>query len=222
MSQSRATGRVNQKRRTREAILRAAAELVRSGRTISMPEVARAAAVSEATAYRHFPDLAGLLRETITGTLFTPAEALEAVAGSRDPVERIAVATEYLLRHALAHQSAIRAVIAATITGSAPGARPDLRLALIDQALAPLAEDLGHSGSGELDRLKRELAFAVGSEGLFFLIDHCGLTPDEAIATVVHATTTLTRVAQAHATSLPRQERRDMYLCPPTLPKKSS
>jgi AcrR family transcriptional regulator len=46
------TGRVNQKRRTHAAIVRAAAELIRTGREVTMPEIAKAALVSEATAYR--------------------------------------------------------------------------------------------------------------------------------------------------------------------------
>ena len=58
-------GRANQKLRTRNAIVAAAAELSRTGREVTIPEVARAALVSEATAYRYFPDLAGLLREAI-------------------------------------------------------------------------------------------------------------------------------------------------------------
>ena len=53
-------GRINQKLRTRNAIVAAAAELSRTGRELTMPEVARTALVSEATAYRYFPDLASL------------------------------------------------------------------------------------------------------------------------------------------------------------------
>jgi hypothetical protein len=49
-------GRVNQKRRTYNAILQAAIELIRTGREVTMPGVARSALVSEATAYRCFPE----------------------------------------------------------------------------------------------------------------------------------------------------------------------
>ena len=49
-----------------------------------------------------------------------PAEALRPVAGSSDPAERIAYATEFLFRHMLAYQGAVRAMISATIT------RPEL------------------------------------------------------------------------------------------------
>jgi len=46
-------GRVNQKARTRAAIVRAVQDLARDGAEITMPSVARAALVSEATAYRY-------------------------------------------------------------------------------------------------------------------------------------------------------------------------
>src|SRR5271167_3548396 len=100
-------GRANQKLRTRTAIVQAATELSRTGREVTMPEIAEAALVSEATAYRYFPDLASLLREAIAGQLPAAAEALQPLADSDDPVERIAVATEFLLRHVLARQGAV-------------------------------------------------------------------------------------------------------------------
>src|SRR6201996_6993470 len=100
------TGRVNQKLRTRNAIIAAATELSRTGREVTMPEVARAALVSEATAYRYFPDLASLLQEAIAGQLPGPEKALGAVRGSTDPVTRVAAVTEFLLRHVLSRQGA--------------------------------------------------------------------------------------------------------------------
>src|SRR5436305_7331247 len=103
------TGRMNQKRRTRAAIVDAARELMRSGAEVTMPEVARVALVSEATAYRYFPDLISLLAEAMEGSWPTPAEALEPVAHSIDPVERVAYATEFLLRRVHAYQGTVRA-----------------------------------------------------------------------------------------------------------------
>ncbi|MET0136421.1 MAG: TetR/AcrR family transcriptional regulator [Kibdelosporangium sp.] len=198
MTQRSTNGRVNQKLRTRNAIVRAATELIQRGRAVTMPEVAQTALVSEATAYRHFPDLVSLLQEAIAGQLFRPAEALEPVADSRDPVERIAVATEYLLRHVVTHQTAIRVIIAATITQPANiAARPGLRFGLIDEALAPLAEDWGTAGAPALAQLKRDLAVVVSAEALFALTDLCELPPAEAVASAVRTATRLTRAALA-------------------------
>ena len=161
-----------------------------------MPEVARAALVSEATAYRYFPDLASLLREAIAGQLPTAAEALEAVAGSDDPVERVAAATEFLLRHVLARQGVVRALIATTITRPAEAqARPGLRFGLIDHALAPLTATAGPADPAALTQLKRDLAVVISAEALFSLTDLYGLDPETAIASIRHTATTLTRAA---------------------------
>src|SRR5579859_1840719 len=112
--------RVNQKARTRAAIVQAVHDLARSNAEITMPSVAKMALVSEATAYRYFPDLVTLLLEADQGTWPDPAQALAPVAGSDDPAERIAFATRVLMDGVLANQSAVRAMIAGSI------ARPDL------------------------------------------------------------------------------------------------
>jgi AcrR family transcriptional regulator len=190
------TGRVNQKRRTRTAIVQAASELILTGRDVTMPEIAKVALVSEATAYRYFPDLASLLREAMADQLPDPAEALASAAGSADPVERVAAATEYLLRLVLARQGAVRAMIAATVTR--PGgavSRPGLRSGLIDHALAPLQDTLGAADPAALAQLKLSLAIVVSAEALFSLTDLYGLEPEAAIASAVHTATTLTRAA---------------------------
>jgi AcrR family transcriptional regulator len=186
--------RTNQKRRTREAILRAAADLVRDGGEITMPAVARAALVSEATAYRYFPDLVSLLTEVTADHRPSPAAALAAAGDPEpdDPVVRIAAVTEHLLRHGLRYQSAIRAMIAATITRPSRGGRPGLRFGFIDHALAPAA---GRLDPAALAQLKRDLAVVVSTDALFTLLDLAGLDPDDAVASLVRTATTLTRTA---------------------------
>jgi AcrR family transcriptional regulator len=194
------SGRANQKIRTRTAIVHAAAELSRTGREVTMPEVAKAALVSEATAYRYFPDLASLLHEALAGQLPDLSQALEPVADSTDPVRRVAVATEFLLRHVLSRQGVVRALIAATITRPGePHARPGLRFGLIDSALAPLQDTLGATDPAALTQLKRDLAVVVSAEALFSLTDLYGLDPEDAIGSIIHTATTLTSAASAGA-----------------------
>ena len=191
-------GRVNQKHRTRTAIVAAARALIGAGPEVTMPAVARAALVSEATAYRYFPDLVSLLREAMDGTWPSPAEALAPVEQSDDPVERIAFATEHLLRHVQDYQSAVRAMISATIIrpGSA-SVRPGHRFGLIDQALAPLEATLGQQRPAALRQLKQDLAVIMSAEALFTLTDLAGLSADDAIASAVRSARTLTAVAVA-------------------------
>ena len=166
-------GRVNQKARTRAAILQAVQDLTQAGAEITMPAVARTALVSEATAYRYFPDLPSLLMEADTGAWPDPAEALAPVAHSDDPVERVGYAAEFLLTGILARQSAVRAMIAASVTRPDLAARrPGHRFALIDHALAPLAG----ADPGILAQLKQGLAVVMSAEALFVLTDLCGLS----------------------------------------------
>ena len=192
------TGRVNQKARTRTALVDATRDLIQGGAEITMPAVARAALVSEATAYRYFPDLMSLLREAITGIWAGPEVTLAAVADSPDPVERVAAAAEVLFRRVLAAQGAVRAMIAASITRPELAAgRPGYRFGLIDHALAPLAGTLGAADPEGFALLKAELAIVVSAEALFSLTDLCGLAPEAAIATAVAAARTITAAACA-------------------------
>jgi AcrR family transcriptional regulator len=186
------TGRANQKARTRAAIVQAVQDLARAGAEITMPAVARAALVSEATAYRYFPDLVSLLREADAGAWPDPVEALAPVAGCDDPVERVGYATEILLTGILARQSVVRAMIAASITRPDVAAtRPGYRFAFIEHALAPL------SGADPemLAQLERSLAVVMSAEALFVLTDLCGLSPPDAVASAVRTARSLTVAA---------------------------
>lgn len=188
-------GRVNQKQRTRAAIVAAARDLITGSAEVTMPAVARAALVSEATAYRYFPDLVSLLQEAVAGTWPSPAEALAAVEHSADPVERIAAGTERLLRHVQAYQGAVRATIAASVVRPGAGIRPGHRFGIIDHALAPLESGLGRENPAAFRQLKRDLAIVVSAEALFTLTDLYELSPDDAIASAVHAARTITAAA---------------------------
>jgi AcrR family transcriptional regulator len=190
--------RVNQKQRTRRAIVDAAKRLAESGAEITMPVVAREALVSEATAYRYFPDLASLLREADDGTWPSPEEALAPVADSTDPVQRVAFAAEFLFRGVLSSESAVRAMIAASITKPAVQARPGHRLGLITYALAPAADRLS---ADNLAQLRRDLAVVLSADALFTVMDLCGLEPEAAIASTVETARRLTRAALAEAAS---------------------
>jgi AcrR family transcriptional regulator len=181
------TGRANQKARTRMAILEACRELTRTGAEVTMPQVARAALVSEATAYRYFTDLVSLIQEVLDGLWPAPSEALEPVAASADPVERVAFACDYLMRGVYAYRGAVRAMISHAIVSPAIAqARPGVRFGLIDYALAPFEDK---------PELKQELAIVVSAEALFVLTDLCGLSLDDAITTAVRTASTLTQAA---------------------------
>ena len=178
------------------AIINAGRELIRSGAVVTMPEVARAALVSEATAYRYFPDLASLVNEALAGLWPSPAEALAPVAGTTDPVARITFAAEAFLRRVLAYQGAVRAMIAATITRpGGPATRPGFRFAWIDEALAPAEATRAPADAQAFAQLKRDLAVVISAEALFTLTDLCKLSPDDAIRSAVQLAATITAAA---------------------------
>jgi len=193
-----AAGRANQKRRTRMAIIDACRVLIQSGDPVTMPGVADMARVSEATAYRYFPDVSSLLSEAVVGLWPSPTDALGPVADSRDAVERVTFLANFYLTRVQAYQGAIRAMISATIAHPELGAaRPRHRFAYIDESLSPLAETLGVSDENAFAQLKRDLAVVVSPEALFSLIDLSGLTPEAATSSIVRTAATLTRAAVA-------------------------
>jgi len=71
--------------------------------------------------------------------------------------------------------------------------------AFIDEALAPLESAPSGMSAEDLVRLKHDLAAVVSAEALFSLIDLCGLTPDDAIASLVRTASTITAVAVSSA-----------------------
>jgi AcrR family transcriptional regulator len=191
--------RTNQKARTRRAILEACRELIRDGGQVTMPAVAVAAQVSEATAYRYFADLASLLAEAFVVEWPSPAEALRPVAASDDPVEQVAFATRFLLEGVAVRQAAVRAMISATIARPelAGAARRGIRFGLIEEALAPFLPALGAADPQLPSQLERDLAVVVSAEALFCLTDLCGLSVEDAVASVARTAGTLTEAAFA-------------------------
>jgi AcrR family transcriptional regulator len=186
-------GRVNQKRRTRTAIIAACQELITAGADINMPAVARAALVSEPTAYRYFPDLASLLEEALAGIEPDPATALAAGADPGDPVQRVAYAAALLAKLVIARQGAIRALMSVSIArGTARAVRPGYRFALIDQALAPLSGDRPVIDAAALEQLRRDLAVVISAEAVLTLTDLYGLDPEAAVESIVHTARLIT------------------------------
>jgi AcrR family transcriptional regulator len=186
-------GRVNQKRRTRTAIIAACQELITAGAGVNMPAVARAALVSEPTAYRYFPDLSSLLEEALAEIEPDLTAALEAGADPGDPVQRVADAAELLARLVIDRQGAIRALISATISrGTARHARPGYRFALIDQALAPLSGHKPGLDAATLEQLRRDLAVVISAEAVLTITDLYGLDPEAAVTSIVHTARLIT------------------------------
>jgi AcrR family transcriptional regulator len=158
-----------------------------------MPAIAHLAQVSDATAYRHFPDLLAVLAEGFEGVWPDVSEALPDLESCPDPLARIGSVTEFLARNVLQLQGAVRTMIALTITRpeQTEGVRPAHRDHLIRVALEPVPD----LTSARRERLHRELSVVVSAEALFTLLDLRQLEPDEAVAILVETAQVLVRAA---------------------------
>jgi AcrR family transcriptional regulator len=175
-------GRVHQKRRTRDALVAAARDLVAEGDTPTVEAAAERADVSRTTAYRYFPSQAALLAAAhpeivATSLLPDPAPA--------DVGERLAIVVARVTDSVVDSEQQLRTMLRLSLE---PG-RAQRELALrqgraigwLEDALAPLTSDLGRDG---VRRLAIAIRSAIGIESLVWLTDVADLTRADAVATM--------------------------------------
>jgi AcrR family transcriptional regulator len=175
------TGRTDQKRRTRAALVAAARTRVAAGLTPTVEEAAADAGVSRTAAYRYFPNQRALLMaahpETAARSLLpddppTTADArLDAVV---EAFTRLIVDTELqqrtMLRLSLEATAAERAALPL---------RQGRAIGWIEEALAPLSDQLSRQ---QIHQLALAVRSAVGIEALVWLTDVAGLDREDAVA----------------------------------------
>lgn len=184
MTTPEGAGRPNQKTRTRKDLLQAASRLMQQGRTPSLEEVAEAALVSRATAYRYFPSVEALLVETAVDVAVPEPEALFRDEASRDPVARLQRVETALHDMILANELLLRAMLAHTIQQGMQGGedsklprRQNRRTPLIEAALEPARHQFK---PGSLTLLSRALALILGPEAMIVVKDVLQLDDGEA------------------------------------------
>lgn len=178
------SGRANQKRRTRKDLLQAAAQLMKQGRRPSLDEVAEAALVSRATAYRYFPSTEALLAEASLDVVTPDAVALFAGSAPADPVARLEKVDAALQEMMLANEPALRLMLANSLQRAARGEvegetplRQNRRTPLIEAALEPARRQFKPAS---YDLLAKALALIVGTEGMVVFKDVLQLDDAEA------------------------------------------
>lgn len=155
--------RENQRLRTRKDLLEAAVRLTRDGKSPSFEEVAEAALVSRATAYRYFPGLDALMSEAAVHVDTPTPERLFAGDASTDPVARLDKVDAALSALVLANEAPLRALLARTVQqppGEAP-VRQNRRSPLIAAALETADPPFPPAG---LDMLSKALPLLLGIE----------------------------------------------------------
>src|ERR671934_496260 len=162
------TGRVNQKARTREALIAATRELLAQGVVPTMESAAAAAAISRTTAYRYF----GSLRELIVAAYpHLEQRSLLGPDPPEDPVGRLEIVAESHTRRILANEAQMRAVLRLSLEGVRPPELPmhrGLRIAWIEDALAPLR---GRMADDKLRRLAPRVGPAPRLEAFVLLTE---------------------------------------------------
>jgi AcrR family transcriptional regulator len=172
-------GRVRQKRRTRDALVAAARQLVADGDTPTVEVAAERAGVSRTTAYRYFPSQAALLAaahpEIVTTTLLpesAPADIAErldiVVARVTDMVADTEPQQRTMLRLSLEPGAGRRELLL----------RQGRVIGWLEDALAPLADDLGPD---VVRQLAIAIRSAIGIESFVWLKDVAGLSTAEAV-----------------------------------------
>jgi AcrR family transcriptional regulator len=172
-------GRVNQKRRTRSALIAATRDLLAQGITPTMEGVAAAAAISRTTAYRYFPNLRALL---IAAYPHIDQPSLLGPNPPTDPAARLALVAENHTRRILTYEPEMRTVLRLSLEAD-PTLRPDvpmhrgMRIDWIADALAPLQ---GQLPADELERLIYGIGATLGIEAFVWLTDIAGVSREEA------------------------------------------
>jgi AcrR family transcriptional regulator len=173
------TGRVQQKTRTREALLAALRALLAAGVTPTVEEAAAQASVSRTTAYRYFPTQQDLLVAAY------PEIEKESVLGEDPPDElnaRFEIVFTEMARQLTENEIPLRAMLRLSL--ETPSKRGELllrrgrRRVWLADALSPLRK---HLTPPAFDRLVLAVAATTGIEAFIWLTDMAGLSAEEAL-----------------------------------------
>ena len=175
--------RLNQRRRTRAALVEAAKKAVQRGETPTIESAATAAGISRATAYRYFTSQQALLLEAALDAIGTIPDPRMVDEG---PVEsRVDAAIRTFIRMGFDHEPVMRTFLRLSLEqwlrthqrgGNDYPVRKGRRLPWLDRALAPL-RDLSPS---EKRRLRTALSMLCGVEAMIVAKDVCGCTARQA------------------------------------------
>jgi AcrR family transcriptional regulator len=169
------SARANQKRRTRKDLLQAASLLMKQGRKPTIDEIAEAALVSRATAYRYFPGVEALLVEASLDVAVPDAQELFRDGSSQDPVTRVQRVDEALHDVIVANEASFRMMLIHTLerrvnhdSAEDLPVRQNRRTALIEAALEPARNEFTTAAR---ETLSKSLALIVGTEAMIVVKD---------------------------------------------------
>jgi AcrR family transcriptional regulator len=189
--------------RTRKLMLETAVALMQAGQTPSVSDVAEAAEVSRATAYRYFPSQAALVHAVVDAGL---GPILQWRSDSDDAETRVRDLLAISMPRIAEFEATFRAALKLSLEqwahrragtlGNEPPFKRGHRLEVLQTAIAPLRDSLGEA---RFQRLAQALSLSYGLEVLLVLEDMWGLGFDEAQAVAQWTASALVRAAIAEA-----------------------
>ena len=194
-----APGRVNQKLRTRQALIEAAVALRDEGHRPTVAQAAERAKVSRATAYRKFPTVEALISETAADRDMQPLERVWRPGD--DPVKGIGLAANALNKLLLGDEVGLHVMERSFMTvwlenESHEPLRPGRRLSYIEPIVDSMKDVLAPRAR---KRLKQALSIVMGTEALIAVRDISGASLEESLDASAWAARALVRQALAEA-----------------------
>lgn len=189
--------------RTRRLMLATAIDLMQAGKTPSVSDVAEAAGVSRATAYRYFPSQSALVMAVVDEAL---GPILSWQSDSNDPSARIKDLLVTSLPRIIEFEATFKASVKLTLEQWAerraghgnrePPFKRGHRVEILQRAIEPLRDVLPEYA---FMRLAKALSLAYGLEVLMVLKDLWGLEFDEMQDVAVWAATAMVKAALEEA-----------------------
>ncbi|MEW9806147.1 TetR/AcrR family transcriptional regulator [Mesorhizobium sp. ZMM04-5] len=194
------TAKTGPRARTGRLMLGTAIRLMQEGATPSVSDVAEAAGVSRATAYRYFPSQAALISAVVDQAL---GPILTWSSSSPDPARRVTELMEVGLPRIDAFEATFKAALRLSLEqfargragtlGEEPAFKRGHRIDLLVDALEPLRGELSPD---RFDRLAQALSLVFGVELLTVLKDIWGLDGQETQSVAQWAAKALVRAAR--------------------------
>jgi AcrR family transcriptional regulator len=187
-------------RRTRRAIVDAAARSLAEGKIPTVAAAAESAEMSRATAYRYFPTQQALLVEAQLQAAVKPPDTAAASAIA-DPAERLAALVLTVNDWAYDNEAHLRLLLRMSLQPDEAGEpsfhRPAKRLEFLDEWFDSIHPQLDHETSA---RLRNALALLFGIDPVVTFTDVCQISQAEAQDSLTWAARVMIHAALAEQT----------------------
>ena len=184
-------GRESQKKRTRKALVAAAAGLLRDGRQPTVSDAAEAAEISRATAYRYFPTQEMLLAEVALFAVGGPLRSqMEPKLPAPDAIGRL---VRRVGEWAYANEQPLRTLLRLSLDPATGIRRPGHRREWIAEALATVRSRMDPK---TYNRLATSLTLLLGIDPVVVMKDIARASREQALDALEWAARTLVERAQ--------------------------